>query len=816
MKKIILNLFSSQPLCVGVPNKTSFSTEATEITDANAREFFKYDYVPIKFTGGCRHGDNFESAFAIPGDVDNTHTDDPNDWVTIESVTTRLKEQGINHWIHSSRSDGKPKGEKTARDKFHVIFPLSEPLNDKKRFVAYCEWFIRNFQGDSKVKSFSQLMFGYGDHSAPKIDSYMEGRCIDEILSDEDLASCCGAASPTKTLESKYHPKDQLRSQYDKTTIRKSTIISIDQIKEAARGRELEILEHVVGIPAELLDGKHHLCPICGGKDRFRMIDAGAGAVLCNQCFYEKNGSFIEAMQHYQNVSLQNALQRIDDYLRNGSSIDIVPQYEPFPIQCFPVAMRNMVTEIQKVIGLKDCSSVATCCLAVVSAVIGAGYRIRIKRGYTQPAHVFTAIVGKSGQGKSPVMGYLLAVLHKKQKEWFDIHKTIMNDFKQKMSECKAKKKNSHTNIPKNDTVEDGYERELAVPQYWPPAPAPLNRLIISDITIESLSELLNENPLGLLLYLDELEAFFNNMHRYNKSSDMQHYNTIHNGAPLTIDRKNSGLVYVPYPSLAIVGGIQPRVLKELLRQNPLFFHSGLIARFLIAMPPVEAVKLNKNELSEKVRDSYENFIESILSERKCTIINDEVVPREFPITSEAWDVLEEYQHRHADTSSTETEENATIEDKYLTNAARIALILHVAALYGKGKDTLNPYPSKNTPPISGDTMRNACVIGEWFVNEAKRIYGFITGNTPQIDFEKKKILEVIQQNVASNVELSAREISQLVRSLNNKEGTERTEKKLREMVAAGELESRFKKVQAVPARRFIYYHRPLPSTSYQ
>ena len=32
-------------------------------------------------------------------------------------------------------------------------------------------------------------------------------------------------------------------------------------------------------IPAEALDGQHHPCPKCGGKDRFRMIDGEAGTM---------------------------------------------------------------------------------------------------------------------------------------------------------------------------------------------------------------------------------------------------------------------------------------------------------------------------------------------------------------------------------------------------------------------------------------------------------------------------------------------------------------------------------------------------------
>lgn len=89
-------------------------------------------------------------------------------------------------------------------------------------------------------------------------------------------------------------------------------------VKEAAQGRELEILFAFGGIPIEYLDGRHHPCPKCGGKDRFRLIDPQAGAVLCNQCFRQKNGDFIAAICWIQNIDYRSAIRGIGDYLRDA------------------------------------------------------------------------------------------------------------------------------------------------------------------------------------------------------------------------------------------------------------------------------------------------------------------------------------------------------------------------------------------------------------------------------------------------------------------------------------------------------------------
>lgn len=92
--------------------------------------------------------------------------------------------------------------------------------------------------------------------------------------------------------------------------------IQKDEVITAARGRWREILTAVGGIEAASLNGKHHPCPKCGGTDRFRLIDAEAGAVLCNQCFDKGNGDGIAAVMWAQGWEFPEALKRIGGYLQ--------------------------------------------------------------------------------------------------------------------------------------------------------------------------------------------------------------------------------------------------------------------------------------------------------------------------------------------------------------------------------------------------------------------------------------------------------------------------------------------------------------------
>jgi|GEM_PF-1314164 len=88
-------------------------------------------------------------------------------------------------------------------------------------------------------------------------------------------------------------------------------------VKRLAAGREVEILTAVGGIPSEILDGKHHPCPKCGGKDRAR-YDLDEHFFYCNRCFDKNNGDFIAAVAWATGWNQVRALVEVEKYLGSG------------------------------------------------------------------------------------------------------------------------------------------------------------------------------------------------------------------------------------------------------------------------------------------------------------------------------------------------------------------------------------------------------------------------------------------------------------------------------------------------------------------
>jgi len=163
MSAIILILFLSQSLTIGAMRNTAFSTTPTDVTETNVAAIFRYDHSPVLFKEGHCLDANFEYATCIPFDIDNSHSDNPVDWITPEEISRRLKGLGINHVIVASRNHLLPKEGKAPRPKFHVHLPLFVLLHDSDKFVLFCEWCIDTFGADPKVKSKAQKIFGYGD-----------------------------------------------------------------------------------------------------------------------------------------------------------------------------------------------------------------------------------------------------------------------------------------------------------------------------------------------------------------------------------------------------------------------------------------------------------------------------------------------------------------------------------------------------------------------------------------------------------------------------------------------------------------------------
>lgn len=117
-----------------------------------------------------------------------------------------------------------------------------------------------------------------------------------------------------------------------------------------------------------------------------------------------------------------------------------------------------------------------------------------------------------------------------------------------------------------------------------------LNRLSVSDATVEKIAEILSQTWRGLMLSRDELSGWLGNMSRYSNGSDRPFWLESYGGREYTVDRKSTPLpLVVEHNTMAILGTIQPDRLQELLIKAG--GDDGLLARFCVVWPDAPALK---------------------------------------------------------------------------------------------------------------------------------------------------------------------------------------------------------------------------------
>lgn len=112
------------------------------------------------------------------------------------------------------------------------------------------------------------------------------------------------------------------------------------------------------------------------------------------------------------------------------------------------------------------------------------------------------------------------------------------------------------------------------------PAPIP-TRALVGDATLEAAQAVAAEQGRGLIVYHDELPAFFDQMTRYQANARPK-WLSAYNGDPDGVDRKWAGYTIIPVWGASVWGGIQPSALASI---RGLDVDDGLGARFIWLRP---------------------------------------------------------------------------------------------------------------------------------------------------------------------------------------------------------------------------------------
>lgn len=121
-------------------------------------EVVTYDHVGAAYKNNCRKNANYIQSDCSMFDVDNTHSDNPADWITPTDVQKAFP--GVGFYTCYSRNHMKPKGDEAPRPKFHVYFP-DAVFDNAEEYTAHKQKVCVYFTAfDHNARDAARFFFG--------------------------------------------------------------------------------------------------------------------------------------------------------------------------------------------------------------------------------------------------------------------------------------------------------------------------------------------------------------------------------------------------------------------------------------------------------------------------------------------------------------------------------------------------------------------------------------------------------------------------------------------------------------------------------
>ncbi|MDZ4877830.1 MAG: hypothetical protein CLLPBCKN_007265 [Chroococcidiopsis cubana SAG 39.79] len=314
---------------------------------------------------------------------------------------------------------------------------------------------------------------------------------------------------------------------------------------------------------------------------------------------------------------------------------------------------------------------------------IGTAARVIInpQGGYSQPCIFWTANIAHSGQAKTPPQQAILKPLEQMEAAAKESHDIQMEDYE-------------------NDKDAKG-------------KPPVRQRRLLNNVTTSTKIRIHDENPRGLLEYIDELVADYQRLNQYKsgKGDDLQLELSFWNGSGGNFDRHDARL-FLKRVALSKTGTYQWDTLARLMATDEVnFIASGYSSRFLycsIADAPARFLNLLSTPNPAAVR--LEEKLSWLYTQLERLPETDYFLSHEARVLFQGWNhtlVHAEIEEKHFGLS--------LVYAKIESYTARIALWLHIVNAVLRGES-----PSQI---IDGGTMQHAIEIALFYLDQHKLIH---------------------------------------------------------------------------------------------
>jgi putative DNA primase/helicase len=396
---------------------------------------------------------------------------------------------------------------------------------------------------------------------------------------------------------------------------------------------------------------------------------------------------------------------------------DGLPPVPAFDYELLPPSLRPRIQDIAERMQCPP-DFVAVGMMVCLASLIGRRVGIAPKEhdDWIVIPNLWGAVIAGPGFLKSPALAEVMKDLRVLEAKAADYHADDMADFKANQLVFDQSEKVAKEEIRKllrQGKKADAKETALDIedPADHEPACA---RYIVNDATVEKLGEILKQNPMGVLLFRDELTGFFRNLDKHGRESDRAFYLECWNGdGGFTYDRIGRGTLHIDAACLSILGGIQPGPLSEIVRRASGAGEDGLLQRFqLLVHPDTPKTWRNVDRAPDmSARDSVAELI-TRLDGANAVTVDSEIADRPcLRFDAKAQELFNEWRET-LELRLRSGKEHALMEAhlaKYRSMVPALALILHLT--------------EHDTGPVAYAALERAIAWSEYLEPHARRVY---------------------------------------------------------------------------------------------
>lgn len=366
---------------------------------------------------------------------------------------------------------------------------------------------------------------------------------------------------------------------------------------------------------------------------------------------------------------------------------------ESFPLDVLPTGIRAFVAETALALNCTP-DLVGVAALVALSIAIGTSRALEVKPGREVLPALDVAIIADPGESKTPAINAALKPLQ-------DLERRA---YRQWQADLRAWEQHGE---------EPGAQR----------GPRPTySQIVVSDTTMEALTDVLQSNPRGVVIARDELSGWVHSMDQYRggKGADRQNWLSLWSSEPISVNRRGNGLEprRIERPFASVIGGIQPGMLEELMDKHGR--EDGFLHRLLFCWPQPTQRRWTDRYVSDEVKERYTAIINNLLALQPHADDEGESAPVRLPFSAEAQRLWGEWYDMHF----SESEQRLPVYlrgpwAKLEAYAARLALIVHLARV-ADGDTAANP------ELVDVASLIQAFALIEYFKTHAHRVYALL------------------------------------------------------------------------------------------